>query len=63
MKKLERNWARWKGKEIGEREASSSGVGTLKGGYCYDAYENMHMRTNIFLFLLSIFLNFIFLFF
>ena len=36
MKKLEKNWARWKGKAIGEREAGSfSGVGTLRGGYCY----------------------------
>jgi len=36
LKKLEKNWARWKGKAIGEREAGSfSGVGTLREGYCY----------------------------
>jgi len=36
LKKLERNWARWKGKEIEEGEAgSSSGVGTLRGRYYY----------------------------
>jgi len=41
LKKLERNWARWKGKEIGEGEAgSSSRVRTLRGGYCYDIYKN-----------------------
>jgi len=41
LKKLERNWARWKEKVIEEGEAgSSSGVGTLRGGYCYDACEN-----------------------
>jgi len=32
---LKRIWARWKGKKIGEREASSFGVGTLRGRYCY----------------------------
>ena len=36
LKKLERNWTRWKGKEIGEGEASSSRVETLRGEYCYD---------------------------
>jgi len=50
LKKIERNWARWKGKEIGEGEASSSRVGTLRGGTVM-----MHVRT-IFSFLLSIFL-------
>ena len=41
LKKLERNQARWKGKEIGEGEAgSSSRVGTLRGGYCYDMCED-----------------------
>ena len=41
LKKLKRNWAKWKGKVIGEREAeSSSRVGTLKGGYYYDAHED-----------------------
>jgi len=35
LKKLERNWTRWKGKKIGEGEASSSRVGTLRGGYRY----------------------------
>ena len=41
LKKLERNWARWKRKEIRKREAgSSSKVGTLRGGYCYDVYKN-----------------------
>ena len=33
LKKLERNWARWKGKEIEEEEASSSRVETLRGRY------------------------------
>jgi len=33
LKKLEKNWARWKGKEIEEGEASSSGGRTLKGEY------------------------------
>jgi len=56
LKKLERNWARWKGKEIGEGEASSSRVRILREGTVM-----MYMRTNIFLFLLSIFLDFIFL--
>jgi len=34
LKKLERNWKRWNGKNktIWEEAASSSGVGTLKGG-------------------------------
>jgi len=45
LKKIERNWARWKGKEIGEGEASSSRVGTLRGGTIM-----MHVRTNFFLF-------------
>jgi len=40
LKKLERNWVRWKGKEMGEREASSSGVGILREGYCYDVYKD-----------------------
>jgi len=41
LKKLEKNWARWKGKEIGKGEAGSfSGVETSRGGYCYDMYEN-----------------------
>ena len=40
LKELKRNWTRWKGKEIGEGEASSSRVGTLRGGYCYDARED-----------------------
>jgi len=40
LKKLERNWARWKGKKIGEEEASSFRAGTLRGGYCYDAHED-----------------------
>ena len=41
LKKLERNWTRWKEKAIGEGEAgSSSRVGTLKGGYCYDVHED-----------------------
>ena len=41
LKKLERNWIRWKEKAIGEGEAgSSSGVGTLKEGYYYDVHEN-----------------------
>ena len=41
LKKLERNWARWKEKEIREGEAGSfSRVETLRGGYCYDMYEN-----------------------
>jgi len=41
LKKLERNWARWKGKEIKEGEAkSSSRVGTLRGGYCYNMCED-----------------------
>ena len=40
LKELERNWARWKGKEIGEEEASSSRVGTLRGGYCYDVRKD-----------------------
>jgi len=35
LKKLERNWVRWNGKEIGKGEASFSRVGTLKVGYCY----------------------------
>ena len=55
LKKLERNWARWKEKEIGEREASSSRVGILKEGVM------VCLNTNIFLFLLSIFLDLIFL--
>jgi len=37
LKKLKKNWARWKGKEIGEEEASSSRDRTLRGGYCYSA--------------------------
>ena len=40
LKKLERNWARWKRKEIEEGEASYSGVGTLRRGYCYDICQN-----------------------
>ena len=40
LKKLERNWARWKGKEIGEGKTSSFRVGTLRRGYCYDACED-----------------------
>ena len=41
MKKLERSWARWKGKIIGEEEAESSfGVGTLRRGHCYDVHED-----------------------
>jgi len=41
LKKLERNWARWKGKEIEKGEAgSSSGVKTLRGEYCYDTCED-----------------------
>jgi len=41
LKNLERNWARWKGKEIGEKEAgSSSRVGTLRGEYCYNVVEH-----------------------
>ena len=41
LKKLKRNWARWKGKVIREEEAgSSSRVETLRGGYCYDVHEN-----------------------
>ena len=41
LKKLERSSARWKGKEIEEGEAESfSGVGTLRGGYCYNTCEN-----------------------
>jgi len=41
LKKLEKNWARWKGKEIGEGDAgSSSGVGTLRGGYYYYVHED-----------------------
>ena len=41
LKKLERNWTRWKEKAIGEGEAgSSSRVGTLKEGYCYDVHED-----------------------
>ena len=39
LKKLEENWARWKGKKIGEEKASSSGVRTLRGGYCYGMLE------------------------
>jgi len=35
LKKLERSWVRWKGKEIGEGETSSSKVGTLRRRYCY----------------------------
>jgi len=35
LKKLEKNWARWKIKKMGEGEASSSGDKTLKGVYCY----------------------------
>ena len=38
LKKLKRNWTRWKGKEIGEGEASSSGVETLRGEYCYSVF-------------------------
>jgi len=41
LKKLERSWARWKKKVIGEGEAeSSSRVGTLREGYCYDVCED-----------------------
>jgi len=37
-KKLEKSWARWKGKEIEEGEAgSSSGIETLRGMYYYIA--------------------------
>jgi len=35
LKKLEKNWARWEGKEIGEGKANSSGNRTLREGYCY----------------------------
>jgi len=45
LKKLERNWARWKGKEIEEGEVSSSGVGALRGGIVI-----VYLNTNIFLF-------------
>ena len=40
LKKLEKSWARWKGKEIGEGEAGSFGVGILRGGYCYSVLEH-----------------------
>jgi len=40
LKKLERCWTRWKGKEIGEGDASSSRVGTLRGEYCYGALRH-----------------------
>ena len=40
LKKLERSWARWKGREIGEGEASSSRVETLRGGYYYNMLEH-----------------------
>ena len=40
LKKLERNWARWKGKKIGEGKTSSFRVGTLRRGYCYDTCED-----------------------
>jgi len=40
LKKLEKSWARWKEKEIGEGEASSSRVGTLRGRYCYDMLKH-----------------------
>jgi len=40
LKKLERNWARWKRKKIGEGEASFSGVGILRRRYCYDIYQD-----------------------
>jgi len=40
LKKLEKNWARWKGKKVGEEEAgSSSRVEILREGYCYNAVE------------------------
>ena len=39
LKKLERNWARQKGKKIEEREASFSRVETLRGRCYYDVYE------------------------
>ena len=35
LRKLKRSWTRWKKKAIGEREASSSGVRTLRERYCY----------------------------
>ena len=40
LKKLERNWTRWKEKEIGEEDASSSRVGTLRGGYYYSTLRH-----------------------
>ena len=40
LKKLERNWARWKEKKIGKREASSSRVRTLRGECCYNAHKD-----------------------
>jgi len=35
LKKLEKNWVRWKEKKIGEEEASFPGGRTLRGRYCY----------------------------
>ena len=41
MKKLEKNWARWKEKKIEEGDVESfSGVGTLRGRYFYDTCED-----------------------
>jgi len=40
LKKLEKNWARWKGKEIREGEASFSKGRTLRGGCCYGMLGN-----------------------
>jgi len=40
LKKLEKSWARWKGKEIGKGEVGSFGVGILRGGYCYSVLEH-----------------------
>ena len=40
LKKLERNWTKWKEKNVEEGEAgSSSRVGTLRGRYCYNVVE------------------------
>ena len=50
LKKLEKNWARWKIREIGKGEISSSGDRT-KGGTIM-----MYLNTNIFLFFYLFFL-------
>ena len=39
LKKLEKNWARWNGKEIGEEKASFSRGETLREGYYYGMLE------------------------